>query len=233
MIDLTLDMEQYDCPFIDTTVDHDVVFSAVQWQFDPATRRLETRMIVRGDERSTLEAGLSAVNSHPNMQECQLFKKQAETALIKTVIDETNAMRVIRDNDGYITGPFHIEDGSERWEVGFDGADGAGDALSELDRHNEYSVESRETLELDQLYDVLENADAARSLLDGCRSLSAVERETLTVAARQGYFDQPRGATLQMLANEFDVSDTAVSKNVRRAERKILRRVVDALETIE
>ncbi|MFP8957051.1 helix-turn-helix domain-containing protein [Natrialbaceae archaeon A-CW3] len=233
MIDLTLDMEQYDCPFIDTTDDHDVSFTAVQWEFDSQRCELETRMMIEGDDRSTLESGLSALQGHDNMQECSLFKKHEGTALLRTVIGETNAMRVIRDNGGYITGPFHIEAGSERWEVGFDTHETADDALADLERNNEFDVLSEDAFELSQLYDLLQNADAASNLIEGCRSLSDVERQTLAVAAQKGYFDQPRGATLQMLANEFDVSDTAVSKNVRRAERKILRRVVDALDELE
>ncbi|GEM_PF-680449 len=233
MIDLTLDMEQYDCPFIDTTDDHAVSFTAVQWEFDSQRRELETRMMIEGPDRSTLESGLSTLQAHDNMRECTLFKKHEGTALLRTVIEETNAMRIIRDNDGYITGPFHIEDGSERWEVGFDQSPMADDALAALERNNEFDVLAESDLAVPDLFDVLEHADAANDLLEGCRSLSDVERQTLTVAAQKGYFDQPRGATLQMLANEFDVSDTAVSKNVRRAERKILKRVVDAIEEIE
>ncbi|MCU4752841.1 helix-turn-helix domain-containing protein [Halobacteria archaeon AArc-curdl1] len=233
MIDFTLDMKQYDCPFIDTSDDHDVAFTAVQWEFDSRRRELETRMMVEGEDRSILESGLSTLQAHDNMQECTLFKKHEGTALLRTVINETDAMRVIRDNQGYITGPFHIEDGSERWEVGFDTGDTADDALAELERNNEFDVLAQDDFELTELYDLLENADAASNLLEGCRSLSDVERQTLAVAAKKGYFDQPRGATLQMLASEFDISDTAVSKNVRRAERKILKRVVDAMEGIE
>ncbi|WP_255194518.1 helix-turn-helix domain-containing protein [Natronobeatus ordinarius] len=233
MIDLTMDMEQYDCPFIDTTDDHDVSFRAVQWHFDGRARQLETRMIVEGTDREGLESGLSTLQAHSNMRQCELFKKRDETALIRTTIEETNAMRVIRDNGGYVTGPFYIEDGRERWEIGFDEDRSANDALADLERNNEFTVESRDAFELDDMFDLLDNADAATRLLEGCRILSEVERETLEVAARKGYFDQPRGATLQMLANEFDVSDTAVSKNVRRAERKVLKRVVEALESMD
>ncbi len=233
MIDVTMDMEQYDCPFIDTTDDHDVSFRTLQWEFDADRRQLETRMMVEGPDRSSLESGLSALQDHSNMYECSLHKKHEGVGLIRTTIGETNAMRVIRDNGGFITGPFEIEDGQERWEVGFDDERTADDTLAALEVNNEFTVEERTSLELDPLFDLLYNSDAAESLLEGCRELSDTERQTLVVAAEKGYFDQPRGATLQMLANEFDVSDTAVSKNVRRAERKILKRVVDALDSIE
>jgi len=142
-------------------------------------------------------------------------------------------MKVIRDHGGYITGPFHIEDGSERWEVGFDEERVADDTLSDLERNNEFTVESRESLGTDELFDLLENAEPAMTLLEGCRDLSSVERETLSTAAEQGYFEDPRGATLQSLADEFDISDTAVSKNLRRGERKVVLRVVEALGDLE
>lgn len=233
MIDVTMDMEQYDCPFIETTDDHDVSFRALQWDFDSATRRLETRMMVEGESRTTLESGLSALQTHANMHQCDLFKKHESVALIRTTIAETNAMRVIRNNGGFITGPFEIEAGSERWEVGFDDASVADETLAELEVNNEFTVEERDEFELAPMFDLMNNAEAAETLLDACRGLSETERQTLAVAAEKGYFNQPRGATLQMLANEFDVSDTAVSKNVRRAERKILKRVVEALDTLE
>jgi len=233
MIDLTMDMEQYDCPFIATTDDHDVSFAAVHWEFDEAARELETRLVVEGDSRPTLDRGLEALQAHPGMNQCDLFRRREDTAFIRTVIEETDAMGVIRANDGYITGPFRIAEGSETWEVGFDDERVAGDALAELERNNEFTVESRDVLALDDCFDLLENADAASELLEGCRSLSATERETLAVAAEAGYFEQPRNATLQTLADEFEISDTAVSNNLRRGERKVLSRVVTALDSID
>ena len=232
MIDLTMDMEQYDCPFIATTDDHSISFAAVHWQFDEVSEQLETRLVVEGDSPRALDKGLADLRAHPGMNEIDLFKKREGTAFIRTVIDQTDAMGVIREHDGYITGPFRIEDGSECWEVGFDDEDIAGDALSALDRNNEFTVESRESISLEDTFDLVEHADAATELLTACRELSDVERETLTAAQRQGYFEQPRGATLQTLAEQFEVSDTAISKNLRRGERKVLERVVRALDAL-
>jgi len=112
MIDTTLEMEQYDCPFIDTTADHGVAFSAVQWEFDTATASLETRMVVEGDEPEALADGLVALRDHDQMAEYDLIRKTDGVAQIRTVIDETDAMQTIRDNNGYITGPFYIDDGT-------------------------------------------------------------------------------------------------------------------------
>lgn len=233
MIDTTLEMEQYDCPFIDTTADHGVAFSAVQWEFDTATASLETRMVVEGDDSGALADGLVALRDHDQMAEYDLIRKTEGVAQIRTVIEETDAMRTIRDNDGYITGPFYIDNGSELWHVGFDDRSAEDATLAQLDRHNEFEVVDREEPELPELQEFVQNAGAAMTLVEGCRTLSPTERETLATAATEGYFESPRSATLGSLAETFGVSKPAVSKNLRRGQRKMLRRVVDALDELD
>ncbi|WP_123534317.1 helix-turn-helix domain-containing protein [Halosimplex salinum] len=233
MIDIAMDMEQYDCPFIDTTADHGVAFSAIHWDFDRSRRELETRMVVEGGDRDQLSNGLDALRGHDNMHDYSLLSRRDDVAHIKTVIDETAAMQTIRGNDGYITGPFYIEDGSEVWHVGFDRPRQADDTLSELDRDNEFEVVERTNTALPDMQDLVQNAGAAMTLIQGCEDLSETERETLETAVSSGYFESPRDATLGTLADEFDVSKPAVSKNLRRGQRKMIQRVVDALDDLE
>jgi len=230
MISLQMDMVQYDCPYIDTTVDNDVSFYTRQWDFDHEREELETRIVVDGDDRGAVDNGLDTLHGHDNMRGYDLLRREGDIALIRSRIGQTDAMKVIRDHGGYITGPFEIAAGSEIWNVGFDREDVADGALSALERNNDFSVESRDSMSLEDYYDLMRNVDPATSLLDGCRELSRTERETLQAAVADGYFETPRDATLSTLANTFDVSKMAVSKNLRRSERKILGRVVDAID---
>lgn len=69
---------------------------------------------------------------------------------------------------------------------------------------------------------------------DGTRKRTASDltdqqREALVVAARRGYFEVPRQATLSDIAEELAVSDHAVSERLRRG----LRRLVDGAVTPE
>jgi predicted DNA binding protein len=233
MLDVTVDMQQYDCPFIDSTADHEVAFSTMHWRLDAAREELETRVLVEAADRGALDNGLSALRDHPNMNEYQLFTRQGDGAVVRTVIEQTDAMEVIHDHGGYITGPFRIRDGRELWQIGFDDGGTADEALYALDENNDFEVEERRDLELDRLFDVVRNVEAAGELLDACRSLSDVERRTVRRAADVGYFEAPRDATLSTLADEFDVSTTAVSKNMRRGEKKVLRSLVAALEELD
>ncbi|MFC6951443.1 helix-turn-helix domain-containing protein [Halorubellus litoreus] len=233
MISLQMDMVQYDCPYIDTTVENDVSFYARQWDFDHEREELETRIVVDGDDRGTVDNGLRTLRDHPNMRGFDLLRRDGDVALIRSRIEQTNAMAVIRDRGGYITGPFEISDGSEIWNVGFDREDVAEGALSALERDNDFSVESRESMTLEDYYDLMRNVDPATSMLDGCRELSATERATLRAAVEDGYFETPRDATLSTLAETFDVSKMAVSKNLRRGERKLLGRIMEAIEELD
>lgn len=52
--------------------------------------------------------------------------------------------------------------------------------------------------------------------------LTDVQRDTLAMALERGYFDVPRATTLQELAAEFGVSDTAVSQRIRRGVDRLL-----------
>ena len=146
-----MDMEQYDCPFIDTTDDHEVAFSAVQWEFDTQSRQLKTRLVVEGADRSVLYDGLTALREHRNMREFELLVRNDDIAQIHTRIGETDAMGTIRAHDGYVTGPFYIAEGSEVWHVGFDRDDHAEAALSELERNNEFDVVGRTGVEPESL----------------------------------------------------------------------------------
>jgi len=193
MISLEMDMVQYDCPYIDTTQDYEVSFLARQWDFHAIERELETRILVKGADRQELKRGLDALKAHDNMESSQLLRRKNDLALIRSRIDETDAMSVIRGHNGYITGPFRIRDGSEIWHVGFDTEQVAAGTLSELDRDNDYTVLSRESVDLEDYYDLLQNIDSAKRLVEGCRELSDTERDTLERAVEDGYFDTPRG----------------------------------------
>lgn len=228
-----LDMVQYDCPYIDTTVEHEVSFTGLHWDFNTARQQLEARVLVKAESVETLDASLETLRGHHNMKDYRLLSRRGDQAIIKNAADQTNAMKAVRENDGYLTGAFEASNGSERWHIGFDQNDVVGDALSELDRHNDFTVESRATITFEDYFDLIEHVGPAKSMLEACRSLSTVERQTLETAHRTGYFTTPREATLGTLADEFGISKTAVSKNLRRGQSKLLGEIVEAMGDID
>lgn len=52
--------------------------------------------------------------------------------------------------------------------------------------------------------------------------LTPIQRETVEKALELGYFEIPRGISMEELAAELDITPNAVSERLRRAERKLL-----------
>ena len=231
MINVSMEVEQYDCPFVHASESHDVAFSSVHCDANPG--QTEVRMVAEAADRGALESGLSTVRDFDGVREYELFSKVENVAKFRTVVGPTAAMDVVQSHDGYITGPFFAEAGTETWHVGFDEREHADDALAALDRHHEYDVVGRDDTDDAELHQLVQNAGAAMTLIEGCKDLSDVERETLEAAVSDGYYESPRDATLATLADRFGVSKPAVSKNLRRGEQKMIQRVIDAIDDLE
>lgn len=56
--------------------------------------------------------------------------------------------------------------------------------------------------------------------------LTPAQREALVSAVENGYFDIPRGATLDDIADAFDISNQAASERIRRATETVLRQAL-------
>jgi len=54
------------------------------------------------------------------------------------------------------------------------------------------------------------------SVPEGELSLSSEHRETLRLAYREGYFEVPRRTTQTQLADDIEISDSALSQRIRR-----------------
>lgn len=74
---------------------------------------------------------------------------------------------------------------------------------------------------LDQLYD--EEAVANDGGVASRYGVTESQREALLAALEAGYFDVPRAAKMAEIADDLDVSTTALSRRLRRGQRNLLR----------
>lgn len=231
MLGVTLDMRQRDCPLTRTTVDHDVTFVTPHWDFSPTADRWTLRISADAADRAALDAGLRALRDHDAMCEFDLHAKRGGRAALRTVFEGTEAMDVVADHGGFVVAPFRNVAGRERWTLGFDDPDALDATLAELGRDHEFAVRDRGSV--GAAFDVRRHDDAADALLDGCRRPTPTEREVLATAYERGYFETPREETLASLGDRLGVSDVAVSKALRRAERKLLGPALEARRTLD
>ncbi|MFB6173033.1 MAG: helix-turn-helix domain-containing protein [Halobacteriales archaeon] len=80
-----------------------------------------------------------------------------------------------------------------------------------LKEFHEYCTEAGLSLDVEGIYNPT-NPDAGPHF-----GLTAAQREALAAAVEQGYYAIPRGISTQALAEEFDISDQALTERLRRA----------------
>jgi len=61
-------------------------------------------------------------------------------------------------------------------------------------------------------------------------SVTEKQREAIAVAVDRGYYQQPRGADLESVADALGVSPSAASQRLNAAERTLIRALVDATD---
>ncbi|MEF8838576.1 MAG: helix-turn-helix domain-containing protein [Haloarculaceae archaeon] len=122
-----------------------------------------------------------------------------ETKLVSTVVTSVN---------GYLA---HTETKGTGWLVRLLLPDRSG-----LNTIWEYAAEERIDLELIEVYG---NHDAGGESSYG---LTDQQKAALRVAFSEGYFDEPRGASLEEIATEMDLSSTAISGRLRRGMRNLV-----------
>lgn len=220
---LSLDVRQTDCPLTRTTREHEVTFTTPYWHFDSRSGRWELRIQATASDRHELGAALRALRDAESMERFDLQSKGATSAFVRTTFAETTAIGTIDRHGGYVVGPFRNVGGSERWHLGFDTAAAADAALSELDDREAFTVHDRRRV--DAPTDL--NVPTGFGQNEGLSKLTDREREVLETALERGYYETPRTTTLTALGTELGVSDVAVSKTLRRVERKLLTAAVD------
>ncbi|MXV61052.1 helix-turn-helix domain-containing protein [Natronorubrum sp. JWXQ-INN-674] len=234
MISLALSVRQCDCPLSAASAEYDVAFVTPHWHYHHDRARLELRILAEGSSRTAVERGLERIRSHDETDSFELLTKQGHTARARLTMGTTEMMGTVIGHGGYLTGPFENADGSERWEIGFDDEAAADRALATLETHDdEYEVRDRRRLDPATVLEDVRAESVGATVLEGARRLTPTERETLRRAVDAGYYDVPRVATLGDLAATLDVSDAAVSKTLRRAERKLLVPTVATLESTD
>ena len=84
----------------------------------------------------------------------------------------------------------------------------------------EYAREQGFTFEIQTISDFHPEASGRSG------GLTSEQRRTLAVAYKAGYFDEPRGTSLESLAEELDLSSTAVGGRIRRGIRGLVEATV-------
>lgn len=177
----------------------------------PASKRVMPYVWGYGDELDRFE---TAMQEQSEIKSLIVLDRLPDSALYKIEWEEPvqNVITGIAETNATILEAH----GGEEWlfRIRFD--DHAGLAAF----HN-YCVEHGITYHLNRVYSLRDESVA--NLLYG---LTNAQREVLVKAVELGYFKVPREVTFAELAEEFGISEQAVSERVRRATDKVLQQAL-------
>ncbi|MFP9190656.1 helix-turn-helix domain-containing protein [Natronosalvus vescus] len=154
---------------------------------------------------TTRHSFLENVQRHPAVNDASEVDVFEDRALFTLDWDANHdhVFRAIRETDGQLLSAIGTPDVWE-FELRFPNHD----ALSEFTSHCE---DAQVSLEATRVYNPTK-PDAGPWY-----SLSKPQREAITLAVQNGYYDIPRGCTTKELADELEISDQAVTERLRRA----------------
>ncbi|WP_224268409.1 helix-turn-helix domain-containing protein [Haloprofundus salinisoli] len=185
---------------------------------DPQTRIEIDRIVPTGDTvmpffwllDGELDAFVSAARREPAIDRISIIDRVDNGALLSARWNHGAAgtLRGIVRNDGTL---LEARATPVEWHfsVRFAGGDRA-TAFTQFCRENDVPI---------SLTRVSPSADRRNDPLGG---MTPEQRETIAVAYRAGYFDEPRRTTLDELASNFDISPRAVAGRLRRGQAKLI-----------
>ena len=163
---------------------------------------------VTGEDGAAVDRFLDSARQDPDVEGLDVLERLDGGVLVKaTWRPDSSVIDGLASLDATIMNATGSPDGW-RFRVRADGR-------QQLDQFQRVFADSGVPVQLERIYNFAEMPVTGQPLTDQ-------QRETLLVAYREGYFDEPRGTTQSELAGEFGISARAVSTRLRRGVRNLV-----------
>lgn len=209
---------------LEFTIDADE-FSLGQALSGPPTVELELERIVPTGKavlplvwvtgpQDNLDALEAKVREHPNVREFHNLDRVGDSRLYRFIWVESpqNLLERLADLDATIL----EATSTDRWVFRVRFAD-----HDKLTHFHNFCTDHDITIHIERTYTLSEETERGHRF-----DLSPEQREALVLALQQGYFATPSEVELADLAEQLDISRQAVSNRIRRANEKILKKVL-------
>lgn len=217
---VTIQKEPHHCPFSDVTMNCNVKLLHTCVQFDGSTENVWSH--ISSEEQEELQKSIFRIKSHPKIARLQIISMTKNLASIRVNVRSTKTIAPIILNGGYVIAPILALDGKEFWRAIFSTKSQLNKALNGIMKN--YSLKITDVLKLDPIvfFNLNQNFEYVLSIIGTINELSTKEKSLLTTAIKKGFFDEPKRINTIELANLFGVSKVAISRRIRRIERKLL-----------
>lgn len=175
-------------------------------------------------EADDLDASLAVIENHHATDEVDVLERyerehtnrQSATLFVRGSLTEFTPLQTLLYEGFLPIGPTKLEDGRECFDLLLNSRDELSKATEVLSVFGSVAVER---LSNDFSRQVTPSAAEWQELLG---SIPPRQRELITLALDEGYFDIPRQTTLENLAGEMNITKTTASNHLRKAERSLM-----------
>ncbi|MFC7130710.1 helix-turn-helix domain-containing protein [Haloferax chudinovii] len=131
----------------------------------------------------------------------------------------------LSDMEVYYRNGTTITAGWERWTLYLEDHESIGDIRASLEAAGN-ETELVRAVELSEL-----DAPAQLDMFDFVQELTPRQREVLTLAISEGYYQRNRGTSVEDLADKVGVASTTAWEHLKRAEEKVMDELYDYLRS--
>ncbi|ADE01793.1 helix-turn-helix domain-containing protein [Haloferax volcanii] len=187
---------------------------------------IKTDIILFIDDNSNTKLNeiINGIRGHPDVNYVSVLDRLGQRArLMVHYTDDHSVNNTIANTDIMPIEPVHAVNGVEHWSVLMNPAD-IGTTLKQIE--DECDAEIQSIRGFDSGKDMV-FTDLVDQIND---DLSPRQIQSLLVANNKGYYNWPRHATANEIAEELDISGPTCLEHLRKGEQKIVRSIIDALQ---
>lgn len=171
-----------------------------------------------------MAGAIETISEHSTIEQVEMLEhyeldpmpEESATLLIRGQLTEYTPLQLLMYEGFLPLGPTKIENGRECFDLILANRDELSEATDLLSEFGPVTVE-RISQEFNRK--VTPSTAEWQELLS---SISPRQRETLSLALKEGYFEIPRETTLAELADAMGITKTTASNHLRKAEREFI-----------
>jgi hypothetical protein len=179
---------------------------------------------IDGDSNADLDGVIADIRDHPDVVYVFVLGRLGERARLMIFYDDDHSVNsTVANSDIMPIEPVRAADGVEHWSVLMEPSD-IGSTLKRIEDDCDAEIQSIRGFDSTKDMVFTDLVDQINDLL------SPRQTESLLVADEQGYYNWPRHASANDVADELGVSGPTCLEHLRKGEHKIVRTVIDALQ---
>ncbi|MFN3268151.1 MAG: helix-turn-helix domain-containing protein [Zestosphaera sp.] len=218
------DIVQYDCPVV-WLVEHlkDVKIIVTGANVADISRGYEKIYVVLLGDNDTVNKVLDKIGSYRLVRSYEVIQKKKDFTKIRMSITKTKTMEASVFLDATPLAPWIAKDGYERWTLGFHNKKLLNEFVKRVNEFDYIEKSSVEKIPDDLVAEFSMNYISALNLLTTeLNKLTNKQLSLLRLALESGYYEWPRKTNIVELSEELGISRAAVTKLLRRAEKRII-----------